>query len=31
MAERVSIVRCTDYTYPQLLAGVRVVLEPLGG
>jgi uncharacterized protein (DUF362 family)/Pyruvate/2-oxoacid:ferredoxin oxidoreductase delta subunit len=31
MAERVSIVRCTDYTYPQVLAGVRAVLEHLGG
>jgi uncharacterized protein (DUF362 family)/Pyruvate/2-oxoacid:ferredoxin oxidoreductase delta subunit len=31
MKERVSIAQCTDYAYPQVLAGVKNALEPLGG
>src|SRR4030042_1814502 len=31
MKERVSIVQCTDYAYPQVLMGVRDALKPLGG
>jgi uncharacterized protein (DUF362 family)/Pyruvate/2-oxoacid:ferredoxin oxidoreductase delta subunit len=31
MAEKVSIARCADYDYPQVLAGVRDVVKPLGG
>jgi len=31
MKRHVAIVRCTTYEYPQVLAGVRDVLQPLGG
>ena len=31
MKSHVAIVRCSTYDYPQALAGVREVLEPLGG
>jgi uncharacterized protein (DUF362 family)/Pyruvate/2-oxoacid:ferredoxin oxidoreductase delta subunit len=31
MAEKVSITRCTKYTYSHVLAGVRDALKPLGG
>jgi uncharacterized protein (DUF362 family)/Pyruvate/2-oxoacid:ferredoxin oxidoreductase delta subunit len=31
MKSRIAIVRSTTYAYPQVLAGVREVLEPLGG
>lgn len=31
MKSHVAIVRCTTYNYPQVLAGVREVLAPLGG
>jgi len=31
MKSHVAIVRCPTYDYPQVLAGVRAVLEPLGG
>ncbi len=31
MVERVSIARCPTYTYPQVLAGVRDAVKPLGG
>jgi uncharacterized protein (DUF362 family)/Pyruvate/2-oxoacid:ferredoxin oxidoreductase delta subunit len=31
MKRHVAIVRCPTYDYPQVLAGVRAVLEPLGG
>ena len=31
MTEWISIVRCAGYTYPQVLRGVKEVLEPLGG
>jgi uncharacterized protein (DUF362 family)/Pyruvate/2-oxoacid:ferredoxin oxidoreductase delta subunit len=31
MKSHVAIVRCPTYDYPQILAGVREVLEPLGG
>jgi uncharacterized protein (DUF362 family)/Pyruvate/2-oxoacid:ferredoxin oxidoreductase delta subunit len=29
--QKVSIVPCSDYAYAQVVAGVRAVLEPLGG
>jgi uncharacterized protein (DUF362 family)/Pyruvate/2-oxoacid:ferredoxin oxidoreductase delta subunit len=31
MKNHVAIVRCTTYTYPQVLARVKDVLQPLGG
>jgi uncharacterized protein (DUF362 family)/Pyruvate/2-oxoacid:ferredoxin oxidoreductase delta subunit len=31
MAEKVAIAGCADYSYAQVLAGVRDVLKPLGG
>jgi uncharacterized protein (DUF362 family)/ferredoxin len=31
MKRQVAMVRCPTYDYPQVLAGVRAVLEPLGG
>jgi uncharacterized protein (DUF362 family)/ferredoxin len=31
MPEKVSVARCVDYAYPEVLAGVRKVLKPLGG
>ena len=31
MADKVSIARCADYAYPQVLAGVKAALKPLGG
>jgi uncharacterized protein (DUF362 family)/Pyruvate/2-oxoacid:ferredoxin oxidoreductase delta subunit len=31
MKSHVAITRCTTYAYPQVVAGVRLVLEPLGG
>ena len=31
MKNHVAIVKCPTYDYPQVLTGVREVLEPLGG